>query len=60
LQKTVLQVIANSQTIEKEVSSPNGARYQLRILPYRTIENKIDGAVVTLVDVSSKVLIGTA
>jgi hypothetical protein len=53
-------VIANSQTIEKEVSGPNGARYQLRILPYRTIENKIHGAVVTLVDVSSKVLIGTA
>jgi two-component system, chemotaxis family, CheB/CheR fusion protein len=60
IQKIVFQVVANSQTIEKEAAGPDGTRYQLRVLPYRTIENKIDGAVITLVDVSSKVLTGVA
>jgi hypothetical protein len=31
-----------------------GGRFQLRILPYRTTDNKIDGAVITLVDISPK------
>jgi two-component system CheB/CheR fusion protein len=48
-QAMVLQVISNRQPVEKEIKDPEGNRYQLRILPYRTFENKIDGAVITLV-----------
>jgi two-component system CheB/CheR fusion protein len=39
---------------EKEVTDRNGTRLQLRILPYRTSENKIDGAVITLIDMTRK------
>jgi two-component system CheB/CheR fusion protein len=48
LQQMVVQVIANSLEIEKEVRDRAGNRFHLRILPYRTAENKAEGAVVTL------------
>jgi hypothetical protein len=34
------------------VTDRKGNRFQLRVLPYRTSENKIEGGVITLVDVS--------
>jgi two-component system CheB/CheR fusion protein len=37
---------------EKEVRSRDGRWYQLRILPYRTVDNVIDGVVVTLADIT--------
>jgi len=37
---------------EAEVMSQDGAWYLMRILPYRTTENVIDGLVVTFVDIS--------
>jgi two-component system CheB/CheR fusion protein len=48
-QAMVLQVISNRQPVDKEIKDQAGNRYQLRILPYRTFENKIDGAVITIV-----------
>jgi hypothetical protein len=33
----------------------DGGRYQLRILPYRTADNKTDGAVITIVDLSGSI-----
>jgi two-component system CheB/CheR fusion protein len=51
-QAMVLQVISNRQPVEKEIKDRKGNRYQLRILPYRTFENKIDGAVITIVHFS--------
>jgi hypothetical protein len=33
-----------------------GVHYQLKILPYRTLENKIDGAVITIVDIAPEKL----
>jgi two-component system CheB/CheR fusion protein len=39
--------------LERQVRDRAGAPYQMRILPYRTVENKIDGCVITLVDVSA-------
>src|SRR5262249_36156110 len=50
-QQMVLQVMSNFQPIEKEVIDPKGTRYQVRILPYRTTDSKIDGAVITLVPI---------
>jgi two-component system CheB/CheR fusion protein len=37
---------------EVEVHTQEGAWYKMRILPYRTQENVIDGAVITFVDIS--------
>jgi two-component system, chemotaxis family, CheB/CheR fusion protein len=54
LQQMVIQVMSNFRPAEKEVQDRAGNRFQLRILPYRTAENKMDGAVITLVDFPSK------
>lgn len=53
-QQLVLQVISSLRPVEKEVNDRKNGSYHLRILPYRTAENKIDGVVVTLADVNSK------
>src|SRR5262249_43812254 len=39
---------------EAEVQVKNGNWYLMRIRPYRTMENLIEGAVVTLVDISQR------
>jgi two-component system CheB/CheR fusion protein len=52
-QTLVLQVMSNFQKVERELTDGAGTRFQLRILPYRTIDNKNDGAVITLVELSS-------
>ncbi|HEX2083373.1 MAG TPA: CheR family methyltransferase, partial [Xanthomonadaceae bacterium] len=41
------------QLIEREIRSTDGRWYVARVLPYRTIENRIDGAVLTFVDITS-------
>ncbi len=38
---------------ETEVGSRNGRWYNVRILPYRTLDNVIDGVVITFTDVTS-------
>lgn len=44
-------------TVEKQVAADDGRWFTVRILPYRTLEDKIDGVVVTFVDITeSKVL----
>ena len=53
-QSLVLQVMANVRPVERELTDRENGRYQLRILPYRTPENKIDGAVITIVDISAQ------
>jgi len=37
---------------EAEVQTKTGSRYMMHILPYRTLENVIEGAVITFVDVT--------
>lgn len=46
-------VIDTLQTQECEVEDKQGRMYSLRIRPYRTKDNKIDGAVITLVDIDA-------
>jgi PAS domain S-box-containing protein len=53
LDAMVGEVIANISTVEREVRDPDGRWYSLRIRPYRTADNKIDGAVLMLVDIDS-------
>ena len=38
--------------IEREVRSSDGRWYAVRVLPYRTSENRIDGAVLTFIDIT--------
>ena len=54
LQQMVVRVMSTFRPAEKEVSDRSGNRLQLRILPYRTSENKIDGAVITLIEMTRK------
>ncbi|HYW19642.1 MAG TPA: chemotaxis protein CheB [Nodularia sp. (in: cyanobacteria)] len=51
LEKQILDVINTLNFKTQEVQDKNGRWYDLRIRPYRTIDNKIDGAVVILVDI---------
>jgi two-component system CheB/CheR fusion protein len=39
-------------TVEKQIMSRNGNWFNARILPYRTLEDKIDGVVITFVDIT--------
>jgi len=52
LHSMVVQVMADFLTVEKELTDKLGVNYQLKVLPYRTLENKIDGAVITIVDIA--------
>jgi two-component system CheB/CheR fusion protein len=45
------EVIDSVSGRELDVRDKNGRWYSLRIRPYRTMENKIDGAVIMLVDI---------
>lgn len=51
LQALVTEVIDSLNVKEIEVQDREGHWYSLRIRPYRTAENKIDGAVIVLVDI---------
>src|SRR5262249_54242543 len=53
LEQLVVQVIDTVSAKEQEVQDKQGRWYSLRIRTYRTLENKIDGAVLVLVDVDN-------
>ncbi|HVV51110.1 MAG TPA: PAS domain-containing protein, partial [Polyangia bacterium] len=53
LEELIADAIDNVAVREREVSDQQGNVYSLRIRPYKSVENKIDGAVLTLVDVST-------
>jgi len=46
-------VLKDLQKREFEMQTESGNWYSIRILPYRTIENTIDGVVITFTDISS-------
>ncbi len=52
LEAEVRQVVESVSIQEREVRTPEGSTFMLRIRPYRTHENEIDGAVVMLFDVT--------
>src|SRR5581483_3328689 len=39
---------------ERKVADKEGREYSLRVRPYRTTDNKIDGAVMTLIDIDGR------
>jgi len=48
------EVLRNLTTIEKEVEIMSGHWYFMRMTPYRTAENVIDGVVITFVDIQKQ------
>jgi len=52
LERWMLDVIRDITMKNERVMARDGKAYKLRITPYRTLENKIDGVVVTLIDIS--------
>jgi len=53
LEQQILEVIGTLNFKAQEVQDQDGHWYDLRIRPYRTIDNKIDGAVVVLVEINA-------
>src|SRR5437868_1917495 len=52
LEQMILEVINTVSVKEREVQDREGHWYSLRILPYKTLEDTIEGAVLTLVDIN--------
>ncbi|HEX7842624.1 MAG TPA: chemotaxis protein CheB [Kofleriaceae bacterium] len=53
LDRSIAEVIDTKQALEAEVRDDSGRWYRLQIRPYRTAEDKIEGAVVLLVDIDA-------
>ena len=51
LEDILREVIETLGTRERKVTDKEGRPYSLRVRPYRTTDDKIDGAVITLVDI---------
>ena len=49
----VADVFKSLNVVERQVSSSDGKHYLARIRPYRTVDDRIDGAVLTFVDVTA-------
>ncbi|PPQ34737.1 CheR family methyltransferase [Rhodopila globiformis] len=47
-------VLNDLTPIEREVQSRNGGWFLVRIRPYRTVDDKIDGVVVTFIDITDR------
>ena len=54
MEKLIHEVIETLSVREFETRDKRGRVYSLRIRPYRTSDNKIDGAVLTVVDIDGK------
>jgi two-component system CheB/CheR fusion protein len=48
------QVLERLTPIEKDLTTDDGRSYSRRIVPYRTADNRIEGVVVTFVDISER------
>jgi len=55
LERWMLDVMGDVTMRSEQVHSGDGKAYKLRITPYRTMENKIDGVVMVLLDISDVV-----
>jgi two-component system CheB/CheR fusion protein len=54
LVKDTRKVLADLMPIRREVHSRSGPWYDVRIRPYRTVDDEIDGVVITLIDVTER------
>lgn len=49
------EVLRKLASIERRVQAKDGLAYQVRIMPYRTADDRIDGVVITFTSVSPEV-----
>src|SRR2546427_5788620 len=56
LEALIAEVVDNVQVREREVQDREGRHHLLRIHPFRTADNRIDGAVVVLLDIEEVTL----
>jgi two-component system CheB/CheR fusion protein len=54
LAEDVKNAFETLKLIEREVQSHDGRWYLMRLLPYRTADDRIDGAVLTLIDITAR------
>jgi two-component system CheB/CheR fusion protein len=54
LLRDVQQVLDTLVPVEREVSQDNEAYYLMRLMPYRTTDDYIDGVVITFVDITAR------
>jgi two-component system CheB/CheR fusion protein len=54
IHQDVRSVLDSLQTIERETPTDDGHWHLMRILPYRTTDNRIDGVVVTFHDITGR------
>src|SRR5690348_6952914 len=54
LVKDARAVLADLAPVHREIRSRSGRWYDMRLRPYRTVDNKIDGVVITFVDISER------
>ena len=52
LQKDAKEVLRTLMFVEKTITSTNGLYYSIRIMPYRTLDDKIEGLVITFIDIT--------
>jgi PAS domain-containing protein len=52
LSKDVQEVLRSLVFIEKQVAASDGRWFTVRIMPYRTMDNRIDGVVITFLDIT--------
>ncbi len=52
LDKHSRQVLKNLTTIETAITTTEGKWYNIRIMPYRTLDDRIDGLVITFMDIT--------
>ncbi len=48
--KEMFQEIAQGRTVEREVADRDGHRYSMRVRPYKTDDNRIEGVLVVMLD----------
>jgi two-component sensor histidine kinase len=53
LAEDVRRVLRTLTNVEREIGTPEGGRYLARVLPYRSVDNFIAGAVITLLDITA-------
>jgi signal transduction histidine kinase len=51
-EQDIHQVLRTLEVVERQLSAPADHFYQMRILPYRTLNNVVEGVVVTFLDVT--------
>jgi two-component system, chemotaxis family, CheB/CheR fusion protein len=54
LAQDAAQVLERLMPIEREVRNHDGRWYLMRVLPYRTLQDRIDGVVVTFIEITAR------